>query len=107
MSVHEFDERLAFSHGQSDQWWWEVVYRRAFPDMVSMVDLRADGWHQRAGRDRAVVLSSGRAVYVDEKVRNKSYRDIALEIHLPQIWQAPVQAGRRSQARVGPQAAGL
>lgn len=80
MTVHNFDESLAWSHRQSDQPWWEIVYRRAFPDMVSMVDLRGDGWHQRAGRDRAIVLSSGRTVYVDEKVRTVAHDDILVEI---------------------------
>lgn len=80
MSIHDFDERLAFSHDQSNQDWWEIVYRQAFPDMAAMVDLRHDGWHQRAGRDRGIVLSTGRTVYVDEKVRSEAYADIALEI---------------------------
>lgn len=80
MKVHDFQSSLAYSHAQSDQPWWGEVYRRAFPDMVGMADLREDGWHQRAGRDRAIVLSSGRTVYVDEKVRTEVYDDIAIEI---------------------------
>lgn len=80
MTVHDFDERLSFSHGQADQPWWDTVYRKAFPDLVATVDLRADGWHQRAGRDRGIVLSSGRTIYVDEKVRSEAYDDIAIEI---------------------------
>ncbi len=80
MTVHDFNERLAYSHEQSDQPWRETVYRQAFPDMTTLVDLRGDGWHQRAGRDRAIVLSSGRTIYVDEKVRSEAYDDIAVEI---------------------------
>ena len=80
MTVHDFAERLAYSHDQADKPWWKTVYERAFPDMVSMVDLRHDGWHQRAGRDRAIVLSSGRTIWVDEKVRGESYDDIAVEV---------------------------
>ena len=78
--IHDFADSLAYSHEQSDQPWWERVYRQAFPDFAAMVDLRDDGWHQRAGRDRALVLTSGRTVYVDEKVRSEAYRDVLLEV---------------------------
>lgn len=90
MTVHDFGESLRRSHDAADAPYWEIVYRQAFPDMVSSVDLRHDGWHQRAGRDRAVILSSGRSVYVDEKVRSKSYPDIALE-----VWSTYPLAGER------------
>ena len=80
MTTHDFRERLDFSHRLADAPWWEPVYRRAFPDFVTMVDLRQDGWHQRAGRDRAIVLSTGRTLYVDEKGREKDWPDVAVEI---------------------------
>lgn len=80
MTVHDFGDSLEYSHRQSDQPWWADVYRRAFPDMVEMVDLRRNGWHQKAGRDRAVILSSGKPVYVDEKVRKGQWPDICVEI---------------------------
>lgn len=89
MVVHDFGESLAYSHSQADQPWWEEVYRRAFPDMVSMVDLRHDGWHQRAGRDRAIVLSTGRTIYIDEKSRKEDWPDILVE-----IWSVYPKAGR-------------
>lgn len=78
--IHSFDERLAYSHAQADQPWWDLIYRQAFPDMVASADLRHDGWHQRAGRDRAIVLSSGRTIYVDEKVRSEHYEDVLVEV---------------------------
>jgi len=80
MSVHDFEERLAYSHQQSDASYWEEIYRQAFPDMHSMLDLRHDGWHQRAGRDRAVILTSGRSIFIDEKVRSGAYSDILVEV---------------------------
>ena len=80
MTVNDFGERLRYSHGQSDAPYWPAVYRQAFPDMVHLLDLRHDGWHQRAGRDRAVILASGRSVYIDEKVRSKDYQDILIEV---------------------------
>lgn len=80
MTVNDFGERLRYSHGQSDAPYWPAVYRQAFPDMVHLLDLRHDGWHQRAGRDRAVILESGRSVYIDEKVRSQDYQDILIEV---------------------------
>jgi hypothetical protein len=80
VTVHGFEERLAYSHSQSDADYWEEVYRQAFPDFHTMLDLRHDGWHQRAGRDRAVILSSGKSVFIDEKVRSETYGDILIEV---------------------------
>jgi hypothetical protein len=77
---HDFNDQLAYSHSQADRSYWQKVYRSAFPDMRHTLDLRHDGWHQRAGRDRMVILSSGRTIFVDEKVRSKSYPDIAVEV---------------------------
>jgi len=77
--THDFHERLAYSHAQSDQPWWETVYTRAFPSFKCMVDVRADGWAQRAGIDRYVHLHGGKILKVDEKVREKDWGDIALE----------------------------
>jgi len=79
-TVRNFAERLAYSHAQSDQPWWEEIYRRAFPDFSAMVDLRPDGWHQRAGRDRVVVLNSGKPLYIDEKAREDDYGDVFVEV---------------------------
>lgn len=80
MNVHDFGERLAYSHSHADAPYWRDVYRQAFPDMKECIDLRHDGWHQRAGRDRAVILTTGRAVYIDEKVRSEQWQDIAIEV---------------------------
>jgi hypothetical protein len=78
--THGFADQLAYSHSQADEPWWDQVYAQAFPDMATSVDLRHDGWHQKAGRDRAIVLTSGRALYVDEKVRKEDYPDILVEV---------------------------
>lgn len=90
MTIHGFDQQLGYSHAQADAPYWREVYRQAFPDMVHLLDLRHDGWHQRAGRDRAVILSSGRSVFVDEKVRSKDYDDILIE-----VWSAYPLTGHR------------
>lgn len=77
--VHDFTECLDFSHQNADEPWWEQVYHHAFPNLAAMVDVRADGWAQRAGIDRRLCMSNGTTVTVDEKVRRKDYGDIALE----------------------------
>lgn len=100
--THDFNEQLDFSHSLSDAPWWETVYRRAFFDFKAMVDLREDGWHQRAGRDRAVVLRTGRTLYVDEKGRRPrrdgtDWPDIAVE-----MWsQYPKGPNRAAYPRTG------
>lgn len=59
--------------------WWPRVYDRAFPGYLSSHSVRQDGWAQRGGIDRVVVLKSGKTVTVDEKVRYEEYDDILLE----------------------------
>lgn len=77
--VHDFAERLAFSHAQADAPFWLEVYRKAFPNLVSTVSVRNDGWAQRGGIDRVVTLDSGRTIPIDEKVREEDWPDILLE----------------------------
>ena len=79
MTPHHFNESLAKSKAQEDAPWWREVYTRAFPGFAGMISVRSDGWAQRGGIDRVVTLRSGKTVTVDEKVRYKSYGDIALE----------------------------
>jgi len=80
MSYHDFDDSLAKSHEAEDLPLWEQCYRKAFaPYFASMTSHRTDGFWQRAGIDRTVVLCSGKAIRIDEKIRWKSYADVALE----------------------------
>lgn len=77
--MNDFHEDLKFSHDQSDQPWWEDVYRQAFPTFAAMTDVRGDGWWQPAGIDRVVTLASSKQILIDEKVRRKDWGDILLE----------------------------
>lgn len=83
--MHKFSESLKMSHSASDLPFWEPVYRQAFPTFSAMIDHRQDGWHQRQGIDRSIVLECSKQIKVDEKVRFKNsktgkvYEDIALE----------------------------
>ena len=87
IKVHNFEESLAFSHEAEDNPVWEIVYKEAFPDMVSMVSYRADGFWQREGIARGILLSTTKQIFVDEKVRGKNkktgkvYNDVALEYY--------------------------
>jgi len=73
------------SHAAEDLPFWEQVYREAFPCFQAMASHRKDGDHQRAGIDRTVVMTNGKTVTIDEKVRGRNritgrvYEDIALE----------------------------
>lgn len=78
-AVHNFEERLGFSHDYAQAAWWLECYRRAFPNLLSCVEVRDDGWAQRAGIDRVLTLADGKVIKIDEKVREKDYGDILLE----------------------------
>ncbi len=77
--THDFKECLARSHSYAGAPWWEQVYRKAFCGFASMQDIPADGWAQRGGIDRVVILKSGKTLTIDEKVREKDWPDILLE----------------------------
>lgn len=83
--THDFNESLTYSHMASDLPMWKVIYKKAFPTMMTMTDHRQDGEHQRAGIDRSITLSNSKQILIDEKVRRKNeitgkiYEDIALE----------------------------
>lgn len=77
--IHDFADSLEKSNRQADAAWWPVVYRKAFGPIASMACVREDGWAQRAGIDRIVVLPCGREIKIDEKVRERDWNDICLE----------------------------
>lgn len=79
MTVHNFDESLQKSHEAEELPVWGEVYKRAFPNMVELVTYRQDGFWQREGIDRGVILSNTKQIFIDEKIRGKSYGDILLE----------------------------
>lgn len=79
VTVHDFNEQLAWSHSQADQPWWAEVYRKAFHNLATMTLVRNNGWAQQGGIDRLLTLTSGRCLTVDEKVRRHDYGDILLE----------------------------
>jgi hypothetical protein len=77
---HNFAESAERSRQLSYAPWWLDVYRRAFgSSLASVVYVNNDGWAQRAGIDRVLTFNTGRIAYVDEKVREEVWSDIALE----------------------------
>jgi hypothetical protein len=79
VTVHDFQESLNYSHAQDGQPFWQEVYEKAFPTMVHHHSTRADGWAQRGGIDRSIVLEDGTVLTVDEKVRRENWPDILIE----------------------------
>jgi hypothetical protein len=77
--IHDFNRSLAASAVTTDESWWEQVYQEAFPGYASMSAVKQDGWAQRGGIDRVIVLKCGKTLTVDEKVREGSWTDILLE----------------------------
>lgn len=83
--VHEFSDSLQKSHAANDLPIWGQMYRQAFPNMIAMHDHRDDGYWQRAGIDRSIILNSSKQILVDEKIRGRNratgkvYDDIAIE----------------------------
>jgi hypothetical protein len=83
--IYNFNEQLELSNRCQDLPVWESIYRKAFPDFAAMIKHPKDGWHQRAGIDRSVILNNSKRILIDEKNRfrnrktGKVYEDIALE----------------------------
>lgn len=79
MIQHDFRERLAYSELASCEPFWDAIYRRAFPNLVSHMPCPGDFQSQRMGIDRIILLSNGRTLAIDEKKREEEYPDILLE----------------------------
>jgi hypothetical protein len=77
--IHSFQASLALSQTHADADWWDALYRQAFPTIVQTVQMRDDGWAQRGGIDRQLILADGTALKVDEKVRDGDWQDFCLE----------------------------
>lgn len=90
MTIHAFAQSLERSRMHTDAAWWEEVYRKAWPNFLMMGSIGEDGWSQRSGVDRVVTLKSGRSILIDEKVREKDWGDILIE-----LWSMVPKDGRK------------
>ena len=79
MLKNDFHRDLQFSHSAEDLPLWGVIYNKAFPGNHGFANMRDNGQTQYLGIDRTIILSSGKAIYVDEKIRRKDYGDILIE----------------------------
>lgn len=77
--MNDFKEQLKYSENASHEPFWQAIYKKAFPDMVSNMVCDGNNQSQRLGIDRVIHLKSGKTLYVDEKKRTKEYRDVLLE----------------------------
>jgi len=77
--VHQFNKSLENANEDQKLPIWEALYSQWFPDMVSMIAHPKDGWHQRGGIDRSIILSNSKVITLDEKLRDDNFTDIALE----------------------------
>lgn len=78
-NVHDFGGSLGKSREDSAAPFWEEIYRKAFADFGAMLPHPADGWAQRGGVDRTIILKSGKTIRVDEKLREGVWDDFLLE----------------------------
>lgn len=87
--IHNFDRSYQIANTISEAE-WEAVYRRFFTNFQSMTAIpRGDTWGQRAGIDRVIVLTSGKIIKIDEKVRAVDYADILLEFQSSKEGKTP------------------
>jgi hypothetical protein len=89
--VHDFATDMEWADGQTEQDYWERVYRYWFPDFLTRQTV-ASGVGQRQGRDTVVLLSNGESLKVQEKVRRRrDTGDILLEYEhrYPSGYQKP------------------
>lgn len=77
--MHSFAKSLAWGEEASCEPFWEAVYRKAFPSVVSISRNGAANGAQWLGIDRWVCLSNGKVLTVDEKRRKLERDDILLE----------------------------
>lgn len=77
--IHDFNKSLEKSQGYEDAPWWNEVYSEAFPNLAETISVRQDGWAQRGGIDRLVILEDGTVLKVDEKIRERVWGDFCLE----------------------------
>lgn len=87
--IHNFNERLSWSERGSGEPFWNAIYRKAFPNLVSHMQCLGNTPSQRMGIDRIIHLSNGKNLSIDEKKRDKVYSDILLEYLSNDVTGAP------------------
>jgi hypothetical protein len=77
--MRTFDEDNDFSEGD-DREWLDSVYRETFGDVAGVTRVQGKCEAQSNGVDVTITLKRDKTIRVDEKLRRKSYNDVALEV---------------------------
>ena len=76
--IYNFYDQLNYSLDAREEVFWDSVYHKAFPTMISS-NIVTDLEKQKLGIDRVIKLHNGKDIYIDEKKREQVYDDILLE----------------------------
>lgn len=81
MTTHSFKERNRYAATSKAALVWEPFYRAAFPGFAAFAELPAErSTAQLLGIDHVVVLTSGKELRIDTKIRDRVYQnDVLLE----------------------------
>ena len=74
-----FQEQLCFSQSPEHEEFWRKVYSKFFPEMLWFKSCQSFNQGQRLGIDRVIQLSTGKTIYIDEKVTRGTPKSFFLE----------------------------
>jgi hypothetical protein len=74
-----YKDDLVYSNTKEHEPFWRYVYKQAFPTAINWMRCPADTQAQVNGIDRVLLLNCGSVVKIEEKTRDRDYRDIHLE----------------------------
>ena len=77
--MNNFQKDLEYSTKSEITEIFDKIYQQAFPRLLVISRTNEYGELQEKGIDVTIILSSGKAIYIDEKVRRTHYNDILLE----------------------------
>lgn len=77
--MNDFKQDLMFANSIKANPWWKEAYFKYFTNALSISETVEDMQLQELGIDRVVHTEQGDRRLIDEKIRRRSYGDIALE----------------------------
>jgi len=80
---------MAEARMHADLPFWEPIYKQALPTFAGLSAIRRDGWAQRGGIDRLIILESGKTLRIGEKLREPDYPDILPEYYSDRTRKVP------------------
>lgn len=79
MKYNEFIKDLEYSEEPITNKIINDFYKRKFPNLIEIKEIKNDMELQRAGVDKIIILKNGKKINIDEKKRRSNYGDILLE----------------------------